>query len=259
MTTVRRERNSPANPPSFKSGVPAARGRSSGSPRGSEAAGEGDVRVEPRGLALPSKRPYGTRRRRFMSQGGRTMGTWIGRNSFGGAAGLAVLVGVLLPSVALGAQGSMLLPTAEERTTARWLTVKARGDVAGLTGVKFQYRARRQRDWSDITPNLLRTERGEVVTSPTQALSGGVSPTMLLDVPRMVDQLGWGGALPAEPSAMSLTADEPIPPPPPSRPGVFQLRAVFVGGPGGTSDAIGRGPPDRLGRRVCPMFCVRSG
>jgi hypothetical protein len=40
MTTVRRERNSPANPPSFKSGVAGGSGRSSDSPRGLRSSSE---------------------------------------------------------------------------------------------------------------------------------------------------------------------------------------------------------------------------
>ena len=130
-----------------------------------------------------------------------------------------------------------MLPLAKEGKTSRWLALKARGDVAGLTGVRFQYRGTKVREWSDIPGSMLTDERGAPLTNGELPLSGGVSPTVLLDVPQAVDDLG--GTTDSATLMESSAALDDIPPPPPPRPGPFQLRAVFVGGPGGISKGVG--------------------
>jgi RHS repeat-associated protein len=149
------------------------------------------------------------------------------------AAALAVAIvigGVQQPSAWAAPAGTMLLPTAKDHT-AKWLTLKARADAAGLTGVRFQYRDPKQRAWVDIPLSSLRDERGRALASVTQPVAGGMSPTLIWDVAQV---LPFGASTFAFGGASALD----IPPPDPPRPGPIQVRAAFSGGPAGASNTV---------------------
>jgi RHS repeat-associated protein len=108
------------------------------------------------------------------------------------------------------ATGELLLPVDGERT-ARRISLRARGDQAAYTGVRFQYRRPPSGTWTDVPyeATALRDERGQPVSAGPYPLTGGLSPKLVWDLP------------------VSFPLGQ--------RDGALQVRALFVGGPGGAS------------------------
>lgn len=99
--------------------------------------------------------------------------------------------------------------------TSRWLELEVRSDVPELTTVRFQYR-RPLGTWADLPGTALVDREGLPVGSVERPLTGGVSASVFMDVPRV---------LPGIPGLASFN-------------GPFEVRGVFAGGDGGVSRPV---------------------
>lgn len=108
--------------------------------------------------------------------------------------------------------GTLVSPRDDDRT-ARYLSLQARSDVQGHTGVRFQYRRTKLEAWSEVPLANLTDEGGQPLASATMPLNGQANEPVIWDVPATFPLMS-------------------------QRDGPIFVRAVFAGGDGGMTRGV---------------------